>query len=323
MCKRHHVFVRYIDRESGEYLSNDVGRCDREIKCGYHYTPGEYFQDNPQRVNLDNPFTLPTQRIKKKEATEVITTIPRELYDGCLKNRNQNSLFRYLAKVLDDIDAASMVFERYLVGTSKHWLGATVFPQIDISGNIRQLKIMDYNPATGKRKKSQDESWKWCRKQKDWKKDVNNNDKIFFAGKAIMGYPQNASFQQCFFGEHLLREKEKVVAIVESEKTAMIASVYIPNYLWLATGGVNGCRWTDEKVYQVLCDRQLVFVPDLNAYEKWAVKASVISKTAQSIRLFDLLERKATAEEKTAGLDLADYLVRFKLSEFQNAQTQI
>ena len=34
--------------------------------------------------------------------------------------------------------------------------------------------------------------------------------------------------KQCFFGEHLLREKTMPVAIVESEKTAIISSVYLP-----------------------------------------------------------------------------------------------
>lgn len=45
-CNSKGVFVRYKD-ERGEYLSNDVGRCNRETKCGYHYKPKQYFADNP------------------------------------------------------------------------------------------------------------------------------------------------------------------------------------------------------------------------------------------------------------------------------------
>ena len=38
----------YIDTENNnQYLSVRVGKCNRLDKCGYHYTPREYFTDNP------------------------------------------------------------------------------------------------------------------------------------------------------------------------------------------------------------------------------------------------------------------------------------
>ena len=43
---RKRPFVRYVDLESGEYVSTDVGRCDREEKCGYHKKPRDYFEEN-------------------------------------------------------------------------------------------------------------------------------------------------------------------------------------------------------------------------------------------------------------------------------------
>ena len=43
---------------------------------------------------------------------------------------------------------------------------------------------------------------------------------------------------QCLFGEHLLKQyPKKVVALVESEKTAVICAGLMPRFLWLATGG--------------------------------------------------------------------------------------
>ncbi len=40
------------------------------------------------------------------------------------------------------------------------------------------------------------------------------------------------------FGEHLLpMNRGKPVAIVESEKTALVAAYYLPEYVWLASGG--------------------------------------------------------------------------------------
>ena len=47
-CGRKHTFTRYIDTENNnQYLSERVGECNRLDKCGYHYTPREYFADNP------------------------------------------------------------------------------------------------------------------------------------------------------------------------------------------------------------------------------------------------------------------------------------
>ncbi|WP_430815720.1 PG0870-related protein [Carboxylicivirga sp. RSCT41] len=39
------TFSKYIDVETGNYLHDNVGRCNREDKCGYHYTPKQYFED--------------------------------------------------------------------------------------------------------------------------------------------------------------------------------------------------------------------------------------------------------------------------------------
>jgi rubredoxin len=45
-CGVNKVFARYIDNETGEQLADHVGRCNRDDKCAYHYTPKEYFADN-------------------------------------------------------------------------------------------------------------------------------------------------------------------------------------------------------------------------------------------------------------------------------------
>ena len=48
------------------------------------------------------------------------------------------------------------------------------------------------------------------------------------------------NLQQCFFGEHILQDEPlKPVAIVESEKTAIVASLYLPKFIWLAVGSIN------------------------------------------------------------------------------------
>ncbi len=123
---------------------------------------------------------------------------------------------------------------------------------------------------------------------------------------------QNFNLKQCFFGEHLLHEKHKPVAIVESEKTAIIASIYLPNFIWLAVGSLTNLN---KEKCNILKGRSVILFPDLNGFEKWSVKAKEFSHIANFI-VSDLLERKANNEEKEQGLDLADYLTRYEYKEF-------
>ena len=46
-CHRKNVFTRYVDTYNNIYVSDNVGKCNRLDKCGYHYTPHQYFTDNP------------------------------------------------------------------------------------------------------------------------------------------------------------------------------------------------------------------------------------------------------------------------------------
>ena len=46
VCHDKHSFVKYIDTQTGQYLSDNVGRCDHEGKCGYHYKPNQFFTEN-------------------------------------------------------------------------------------------------------------------------------------------------------------------------------------------------------------------------------------------------------------------------------------
>jgi len=51
-CQKPRQFVRYIHRQTGIPLNELVGRCNREVKCGYHYTPQQYLAEH--RVKSHN-----------------------------------------------------------------------------------------------------------------------------------------------------------------------------------------------------------------------------------------------------------------------------
>lgn len=174
---------------------------------------------------------------------------------------------------------------------SKHWNGATVFWQIDTRGKVRTGKIMLYSPTTGKRVK-------------------NLELPVYWVHKALK--QSEFELRQCLFGEHLLIDKTKPVAIVESEKTAVIASVYLPQFIWVAVGSLTNLN--AEKC-SILKGRTVTLFPDLNGFDKWSSKAKELSHLA-IFTVSDLLERKATEAERKQGFDLADYLIKYDYKAF-------
>ncbi len=119
------------------------------------------------------------------------------------------------------------------------------------------------------------------------------------------------NLKQCFFGKHLLpTDNTKPVAIVESEKSALIASSYLPQYIWIASGGKNGCFREENLI--ILKDRNVVLFPDLGATDDWSAKISTMKRLGITVKLFDYLEKNATSEQRKNGFDIADFLLEMK-----------
>ena len=118
--------------------------------------------------------------------------------------------------------------------------------------------------------------------------------------------------KQCLFGEHLLSDTSaamsaKPVAIVESEKTALIAAHFIPDFIWLATGGMHGCF--NVETMKVLHGREVILFPDLKATEEWRRRLPMLEPVCRRATCSDMLERIATGAQREAGLDIADFLL--------------
>ena len=285
-CKQaKRTFSKYIDTKTGNYLNENVGRCNREEKCGYHYTPKQYFLEN--RINFENNNFRTSLKPKQEPSFSFISC---KLFKQSLQERanmdylkSENHFIAYLNSLFG-VEVASGLISKYFIGTSKKWRGATIFWQIDISGKIRTGKIMLYNPDTGKRIKEPFNHIDWVHKT------IKTHD---------------FNLKQCLFGEHLMNDRTNPVAIVESEKTAIIASVYFPQFIWIATGGKENL--TIERV-RVLEGRNVVLFPDISGYDKWLKKSQEFFTIGNFI-ISDLLERKAKDKEREAGLDLVDYLI--------------
>ena len=283
------VFKRYVDNETGEYLDDRVGLCNRLNNCGYHYTPKQYFSDNPTVKTLEVGKALymgfPTSNI----LPDTFSTIPLPIFEKSKACYEQNYFAQYLKSLFHN-SLTTQLIERFHIGTSKLWQGATVFWQIDHLGNIRTGKIMLYDGFTGKRRK-----------------DYNGKKYISWAHTALK--LPDFNLYQCLFGEHQLRHEsiDKTVAIVESEKTAVLMTAILPDYIWLATGGLNNLK---KERCKILAKRKVILFPDLNAFEKWKAKESELLEMGCQVTTSDLLERYATPNDKIEGYDLADYFIK-------------
>ena len=56
-CGRKKCFVRYVDTKNGfQYIADEVGKCDHEHSCGYHYKPSDFFKEHPDASPQNNNF---------------------------------------------------------------------------------------------------------------------------------------------------------------------------------------------------------------------------------------------------------------------------
>ena len=249
-------------------------------KCGRK--PSDYFKDNPIALEERKPWRSQTTTVQPKP----IDYIDRSIMYRSHANYELNPLFIFLSGVFGEKET-SRLFKLYKVGTSKKWGGSTVFWQIDRQERVRAGKIMLYNPETGHRVKEPRSYVSW----------VHTELRLEYF-----------NMKQCLFGEHLLADyPTKAVAIVESEKSALVASHFMPDFIWLASGGIHGCFKADT--VGVLKNRAVILCPDLGAKVVWMEKAQLLSSICSKVVFSEVLERCATGEQKGKGLDIADFLL--------------
>ena len=272
-------FVPYVDTFAGEKVADVVGRCDREDSCRYHLTPKEHFL-----MTGKNPFSSVVTPARKREPVpeREPSFIDASLLQWSLRNYEWNNFCRWLCSVFGEQRAFELT-AAYQIGTSKHWPGSSVFWQIDRAGQIRRGKIMLYNSSTGRR--------------------VKEPFIRITTVHSLMKLPQPQP-EQCLFGEHLLAvDQVRPVAIVESEKTAIVAAGFMPEFIWTATAGKNNLNKEKLKALQ---GRRVILFPDLMAFDKWRE----IVKGMPGVTVSDILERRASEADRANGLDIADYLLR-------------
>ncbi len=301
-CERPRCFTLYID-DNGNILHPTVGRCDHESSCGYHRTPRQYFHDHPEHRH----FVIPSKRSESRQSTKSLEHQRKNLlhYRHARPDRaspgiipqnlipppsRSNHLITYLKTMIPSSAIDRIIADYRLASTPDQ---AIIFLQIDQDNQCCTGKIMQYNPTTGHRIKDPDKPGR-----------INWLHSILKRRKQL---PPDWQLTQCLFGEHLLpQHQDKTVALVESEKTAIICAALMPQYLWLATGGKSGL--TSERLNS-LKRRKIIVFPDIDAFKDWQQK--IFTFPHLDIRISRLLEDNATPADRAAHIDLADWILKY------------
>lgn len=196
---------------------------------------------------------------KQKQSVRYLKDFPFNTID------TNNSLFKGISEVYGYEDTLK-AFKRFKVATN--W-NKVYWYYIDRSGKgVRYAKTMLYQNGTNR-------------------------------GNGFIATPKEFrenGFSPCLFGLHLV-EWDKPNVIVESEKTALIASIAYPEYNWLATGGKNRLKLIEEA--RLL--KKAILIPD-KGEQSWFDYA----ETNPNLSVNDVLEKR---EDLPKGSDLADILI--------------
>ncbi|WCM42700.1 DUF6371 domain-containing protein [Flavobacterium sp. CBA20B-1] len=338
------TFVFYINTETGEYLPTDFGRCDREQNCNYHKAPPKgkkaylinflaltsisdkayklvdlngiisivpksqileqqkkkcFISEWYLKTSTINYFNCESKYFNTDEVTIIneVRSAPKpkvkpsfhglELLDKMyFENPINNNLTEFLKTKFTSDEVFNAMQNYFLTGTNYFWNNATVFWQINHKEQIQGAKIMLYNKQNGKRIKEPYNHINWLHKA------INEPD---------------FNLCQCLFGLHLINEDyQKTIAIVESEKTAIVMSIFLPDFIWLATGSNGNFKF---ETLEPLKKRNVIAYPDKGEYINWLNKATELNSFNFKILVSDLIENT----DFENGFDLADYY--FKMHE--------
>lgn len=331
------TFVLYIDTETGDYLPEQYGRCDRESKCSYHLNPyldgyAKAVREQEQGNRSEFPNNWKPQRkkaIPQPQPEPVFfdfdtfkQTLEPERYE---KNTFIQNLF-YRVQFPFKVDEVTKIIQLYRLGTvaNGYRAGANTFPFIDIKGNVRAIQVKQFdkqNHTTGT----------------DFlhsiieKHHTRNNKPL---PEWLEAYTKQDKRISCLFGEHLLSKyHSNPVVLVEAPKTAVYGTLYFglpetpESLIWLAVYNKSSFSFDKLKVLQGRC----VYVfPDLskdgNTFKEWETKAKEYESRLPGTRFIfsDLLEQLAPEQDKSKGNDLADYLIKqdWRLFRKRNIQEQ-
>lgn len=324
------TLVRYTDTKRGEYLPEQYGRCDREVKCSYHLNP---YNDGfskmvwHQERGEDPIFHTKRYKVLQNAAPKPMPNaepvfIPMEVFRQTLQGYEQNVFLQNLLSRIPFPFASSeveRVISLYCLGTvcNGYRAGAITFPFMDRAGRVRAVQVKQFderNHTTGT-----DFLHSIIAKHHQRRKEPLPN--------WVQAYNRNETKVSCLFGERLLNKYPRnPIALVEAPKTAVYGTLYFgfpeqsENLLWLAVYNLSTLNFEKCKALQ---GRDVYLFPDLSkdgrAFQLWSGKAKELSEQMPGtcFKVSDLLESLAPVDLRHSGADIADVLIQLDWKQFR------
>lgn len=241
-----------------------------------------------------------------------IYSIPEEVVVQSLGYYDQNQFAKLLVQQFGQ-NKANGLLKQFRIGTSALWPGSCVFWLNDEQKRVRAGQVVlfadDWHKATYLDKEGQT---KPCISSVSHGLIRRYSKQGQPAPDWLTDYHKNAPRWPILFGLHqLLNEPvDKPIAIVEAPKTAVVCSALISDFVWLAVGALS---YLNADRLAPLRGRVVMLFPDLSkdgkAFAQWSRIADQMNAVGYQIKVSTLLEQGATDEQRTKGLDLADFLL--------------
>ena len=254
----------------------------------YKDEKGQEYQWNEITNSWDtNVVTSPTPNFSENLGSTSNTPdqrfIPESLIWKYYEVAPENNLLHYLRKTYLEQDV-DRVKEEYGLGSTKD--GGTIFWLINEDLQVQKNKI--------------------CYYQEDGRR----------TNKFKAPYKNDNGYYSCLFGAHLLggiRRGKDLVVLVESEKTAITGSILLPQFTWLAFGGINGL--TEAKM-ECLSGHKILIIPDMseNAVSVASKKLPLLMSKKINAKIWDMTEGKTDLQLKEEGIhnkDLEDFFRQY------------
>lgn len=273
-CGRKKCFTLYLDRDNRP-AGDQYGICDHTKECGYRLYP---------TGRIDNSAIAPVVI----EKVDPIYYTRQQVSNYTLYKYN-NGLSRFLQPKFKKSELTK-VFRDYCIGSVDYGI---IFWQIDEQYRVHRGKVMWYNPDGHRTKIQNPDGTERGRIKMMWQ---------------FLHRDRATEPEMCYFGQHLVSlYPDKPVALVESEKTCLIASLIEPQYNWIATLSINNFQTHRLDFLKNFQNYVLVF-PDRDGFDKWKEKTAAIQNLMPNLKIGinDFILQYGNGKE-----DLADVFLRY------------
>ena len=284
-CEAKKRFSPYIDMKTGEVLEG-FGRCDRINSCPVHHKRPE--------GGVKSVFRRPPPPPPRRQS--------HFLHPSVLEQLDQPNIFHRWIRDRFGEEALHQVLLRFPIYSypelSNDWV---VWMHADADGKLHTGKMMRYEIQDGEPRRVRSGY------ANDWLHNKVSDEVGMTYTQTLFGGHSLACFQSCKVG------------VVESEKTAVIASIYFPEMAWVSVGSESLLTAYDGScsIMKPLRGREIVLLPDLGAEDSWTTKMLTLRKHGFDCSISSL-KGIASEEDVANGYDIADYLLRWPVEEFQS-----